>query len=188
MGDRARLHPPCAFLKTIFLWLAAWMCHGRKSSASTCSSGWRSSARPMVCAPASMSASMCSSISCPQALAGAWLRLACCAVHCLRASSRRFGASFVGQMWHTGQQSNDLEAPMWIVYLAIPLGSSLMCFRFLQVAWSFYRTGELPHHDASRDRRRRGRADVMRCILPNRRARRKNEEARSAGSSSCCRS
>jgi C4-dicarboxylate transporter DctM subunit len=60
-----------------------------------------------------------------------------------------FGASFVSQMWHTGQQSNDLEAPMWIVYLAIPLGSSLMCFRFLQVAWSFYRTGELPHHNAA---------------------------------------
>ncbi|MEA2881647.1 MAG: C4-dicarboxylate transporter, DctM subunit [Bradyrhizobium sp.] len=59
-----------------------------------------------------------------------------------------FGASFVTQMWHTSQQSNDLEAPMWIVYLAIPLGSSLMCFRFLQVAWAFYRTGELPHHDA----------------------------------------
>jgi C4-dicarboxylate transporter, DctM subunit len=61
-----------------------------------------------------------------------------------------FGASFVSQMWHTGQQSNDLEAPMWMVYLAIPLGSSLMCFRFLQVAWSFSRTGELPHHDAAR--------------------------------------
>jgi C4-dicarboxylate transporter DctM subunit len=60
-----------------------------------------------------------------------------------------FGASFVTQMWHTSQQSNDLEAPMWIVYLAIPLGSSLMCFRFLQVAWSFYRFGELPHHDAA---------------------------------------
>ena len=45
-----------------------------------------------------------------------------------------FGASFVSQMWQTGQQSNDLEAPMWIVYLAIPLGSGLMCFRFLQVA------------------------------------------------------
>jgi C4-dicarboxylate transporter DctM subunit len=61
-----------------------------------------------------------------------------------------FGAAFVSQMWHTSQQSNDLEAPMWIVYLAIPLGSSLMCFRFLQVAWSFYRSGELPHHDAAR--------------------------------------
>ena len=32
---------------------------------------------------------------------------------------------------------------------AIPLGSGLMCFRFLQVAWWFYRTGELPHHDAA---------------------------------------
>jgi C4-dicarboxylate transporter DctM subunit len=59
-----------------------------------------------------------------------------------------FGASFVGQMWQTGQQSNDLEAPMWIVYLTIPLGSGLMCFRFLQVAWWYYWTGTLPHHDA----------------------------------------
>ena len=50
-------------------------------------------------------------------------------------------------MFKTGQQSNDLEAPMWIVYLAIPLGSGLMCFRFLQVAWFYYWTGELPHHD-----------------------------------------
>nr|WP_156917803.1 TRAP transporter large permease subunit [Bradyrhizobium sp. Cp5.3] len=58
-----------------------------------------------------------------------------------------FGVSFVGEMFHTGQQSNDLEAPMWIVYLAIPLGSGLMCYRFLQVAWSYFRTGELPHHD-----------------------------------------
>ena len=37
--------------------------------------------------------------------------------------------------------------PKWIVYCAIPLGSYLMCFRFLQVAWRFARTGELPHHD-----------------------------------------
>ena len=29
----------------------------------------------------------------------------------------------------------------------MPLGSYLMSFRFLQVAWSFARTGELPHHD-----------------------------------------
>jgi C4-dicarboxylate transporter, DctM subunit len=58
-----------------------------------------------------------------------------------------FGASFVSEMFRTGQQSNDLEAPMWIVYLAIPLGSGLMCYRFLQVAWSYYRTGELPHHN-----------------------------------------
>ena len=58
-----------------------------------------------------------------------------------------FGGSFVSEMFRTGQQSNDLEAPMWIVYLAIPLGSGLMCFRFLQVAWSYYWTGELPHHN-----------------------------------------
>nr|WP_084291986.1 TRAP transporter large permease subunit [Bradyrhizobium sp. WSM3983] len=60
-----------------------------------------------------------------------------------------FGASFVSEMFKTGQQSNDLEAPMWFVYLAIPLGSGLMCFRFLQVSWSYYWTGELPHHDES---------------------------------------
>jgi C4-dicarboxylate transporter DctQ subunit len=36
---------------------------------------------------------------------------------------------------------------VWIFYSAIPLGSYLMCFRFLQVTWSFIRTGELPHHD-----------------------------------------
>ncbi len=46
-----------------------------------------------------------------------------------------------------GPTTPDLEWPTWIIYLAIPLGSSLMCFRFLQVAWSFTRTGELPHHD-----------------------------------------
>ena len=58
-----------------------------------------------------------------------------------------FGGSFVTEMFRTGQQSNDLEAPMWIVYLAIPLGSGLMCFRFLQVGWRYYWTGDLPHHN-----------------------------------------
>jgi C4-dicarboxylate transporter DctM subunit len=61
-----------------------------------------------------------------------------------------FGSAFVSRMYATGQQSNDLEAPMWIVYLAIPLGSGLMCFRFLQVALSFFRTGELPHHSETK--------------------------------------
>ena len=46
-----------------------------------------------------------------------------------------------------GPTTPDLEWPTWIVYSAIPLGSSLMCFRFLQVCVSFIRTGELPHHD-----------------------------------------
>jgi C4-dicarboxylate transporter, DctQ subunit len=59
------------------------------------------------------------------------------------------GAKFVWEIAHTDQVSPDLELPMWIVFLAIPCGSYLMCFRFLQVAWSFWRTGELPHHDHS---------------------------------------
>ena len=46
-----------------------------------------------------------------------------------------------------GPVSPDLEWPVWIFYSAIPLGSYLMCFRFLQVTVSFIRTGELPHHD-----------------------------------------
>ena len=46
-----------------------------------------------------------------------------------------------------GPTTPDLEWPTWIVYSAIPLGTSLMCFRFLQVARNFLRTGELPHHD-----------------------------------------
>jgi C4-dicarboxylate transporter DctQ subunit len=46
-----------------------------------------------------------------------------------------------------GPTTPDLEWPTWMVYSAIPLGSSLMCYRFLQVAFTFYRTGELPLHD-----------------------------------------
>jgi C4-dicarboxylate transporter DctQ subunit len=46
-----------------------------------------------------------------------------------------------------GPITPDLEWPTWIIYSAIPLGSYLMCFRFLQVGWTFFRTGELPHHD-----------------------------------------
>lgn len=57
------------------------------------------------------------------------------------------GTNFVWHMYHGSAISPDLELPMWLVYLAIPLGSSLMCFRFLQVSWAFSRTGELPHHD-----------------------------------------
>ena len=59
------------------------------------------------------------------------------------------GANYVWQIGHTDQTSADLELPLWIVYLCIPCGSFLMCFRFLQVAWAFWRTGELPHHDVA---------------------------------------
>jgi C4-dicarboxylate transporter DctQ subunit len=57
------------------------------------------------------------------------------------------GANFVVGMAQTDQTSADMEIPMWWVYLAIPLGSYLMSFRFLQVAWNFIKTGELPKHD-----------------------------------------
>ncbi|HJW24788.1 MAG TPA: TRAP transporter small permease [Rhodocyclaceae bacterium] len=46
-----------------------------------------------------------------------------------------------------GPITPDLEWPTWVIYLAVPLGSYLMCFRFLEVTASFVRTGELPHHD-----------------------------------------
>jgi C4-dicarboxylate transporter DctQ subunit len=36
----------------------------------------------------------------------------------------------------------------------------LMCFRFLQVAWAFARTGELPHHDVAPRRGHRGIEDI----------------------------
>ena len=57
------------------------------------------------------------------------------------------GADFVYELSDTSSTSEVLELPIWIVYLAIPLGSALMCFRFLQVAWRFAHVGELPVHD-----------------------------------------
>jgi C4-dicarboxylate transporter DctQ subunit len=57
------------------------------------------------------------------------------------------GADFVYELSDTSSTSEVLELPIWMVYLAIPLGSALMCARFLQVAWRFARGGELPHHD-----------------------------------------
>ncbi len=59
------------------------------------------------------------------------------------------GGRLVWKLAQTDQTSSDLEVPIWLVYLAIPLGSSLMSFRFLQVAWQFVRTGHLPKHDHS---------------------------------------
>jgi C4-dicarboxylate transporter, DctQ subunit len=59
------------------------------------------------------------------------------------------GAKFVIELMQTDQVSPDLEIPSWIVYGCIPLGSYLMCFRFLQVMWTYYWTDDLPHHDAT---------------------------------------
>ena len=50
----------------------------------------------------------------------------------------------------TGATTPDLGWPTWVVYSAVPLGSFLMCFRFLQVAWKFALSGELPKRDHAR--------------------------------------
>jgi TRAP-type C4-dicarboxylate transport system permease small subunit len=49
------------------------------------------------------------------------------------------------------QVSPELEWPSWIIYLCIPLGSYLMCFRFLQVMWRYLRTGFVPHQGLGLD-------------------------------------
>jgi TRAP-type C4-dicarboxylate transport system permease small subunit len=54
------------------------------------------------------------------------------------------GAVYVYEL-DPDQTSPELELPSWIVYLCIPLGSFLMCFRFLQVMWRYLRTGYVPH-------------------------------------------
>ena len=54
------------------------------------------------------------------------------------------GTRWVWFVYGTGQISPDLEWPMWVIYLCIPFGSSLMCYRFLQVMVRFHRSGELP--------------------------------------------
>ncbi|MGA8228793.1 MAG: TRAP transporter small permease [Xanthobacteraceae bacterium] len=59
------------------------------------------------------------------------------------------GAVYVYQL-DGDQVSPELEWPSWMIYLCIPLGSYLMSFRFLQVAWRFLRTGFLPHHGPAR--------------------------------------
>ena len=59
------------------------------------------------------------------------------------------GAKFVIELMSTDQVSPDLELPSWLVYACIPLGSYLMCFRFLQVMRTYWKTGDLPHHDAA---------------------------------------
>jgi len=54
------------------------------------------------------------------------------------------GAVYVHEL-DPDEVSPELEWPSWIIYLCIPLGSYLMCFRFLQVAWRFLRSGIVPH-------------------------------------------
>ena len=55
------------------------------------------------------------------------------------------GAVYVYEL-DADQTSQELEWPSWMIYLCIPLGSYLMCFRFLQVTWRFLRVGIVPHY------------------------------------------
>jgi TRAP-type C4-dicarboxylate transport system permease small subunit len=54
------------------------------------------------------------------------------------------GAVYVYEL-DADQVSPELEWPSWIIYLCIPLGSYLMCFRFLQVMWRYHESGLVPH-------------------------------------------
>jgi len=60
------------------------------------------------------------------------------------------GAVYVHEL-DPDQVSPELEWPSWMIYLCIPLGSYLMCFRFLQVMWRYLRTGYVPHQGHSTD-------------------------------------
>ena len=57
-----------------------------------------------------------------------------------------FGARWVIFIYGTGQTSPDLEWPMWVIYLAIPFGSGLMCYRFIQAMMLFLKTGHVHTH------------------------------------------
>ena len=57
------------------------------------------------------------------------------------------GTDFVYHVYLGGQTSPDLELKMWVIYLAVPLGSALMCFRFIQALYLYLTTGYIAHHD-----------------------------------------
>lgn len=48
------------------------------------------------------------------------------------------GTRFVHFIYSTGQTSPDLQIPMWIVYLAVPVASAMMSYRFAQIALKTY--------------------------------------------------
>ena len=55
------------------------------------------------------------------------------------------GAIYVYEL-DPDQVSQELEWPSRYIYLCIPLGSYLMCFRFLQVLWRLLRYDTVPRH------------------------------------------
>lgn len=74
-----------------------------------------------------------------------------------------FGARWVIFIYGTGQVSPDLEWPMWIIYLAIPLGTGLMCYRFVQGLAHFWKTGLLHVHSMGQNYE--GEEDLERKVL-----------------------
>ena len=85
----------------------------------------------------------------PPHRASGWSCSACSAARCSPASSPCSAAHSWGKCSRPASSRTISKWPMWAIYLTLPLGSGLMCFRFLQVAWWFYWTGQLPHHDAA---------------------------------------
>ena len=62
-----------------------------------------------------------------------------------------FGARWVVFIYGTGQISPDLEWTMWIIYLAIPFGSGLMCYRFIQALMLYRRSGTVHTHTVEKE-------------------------------------
>jgi hypothetical protein len=119
------------------------------------SSGWPSSARPMACVPGiHVGVDMLDRA----ARTGAY---ACVSSSIVRPSCG--GALFTGIIATLGsapissgtcRHGSARPRPtsncrMWLIYLAMPFGSALMCFRFLQVALGLlcHDRMNLPHHD-----------------------------------------
>ena len=91
-----------------------------------------------------------------------------------------------------GPTTPDLEMPTWIVYSAVPLGSYLMCFRFLQVTWASCapascRTTTTPRSKASSRRRAAaGRPETRSTAWTTTCGRATGDAAMNAASSSPC--
>lgn len=66
---------------------------------------------------------------------GAWIARAALFLSAVSTAALAwFSWTLVVQMIAFNQRSPSLEIPMWVVYLALPIGFALMTFRFLQAA------------------------------------------------------
>lgn len=60
-----------------------------------------------------------------------------------------YGAKLIIQTRMFGQVSPAIQVPMWLVQLAIPVGSGLMALRFGQQIWHLFRGEDLESHPES---------------------------------------